>query len=120
MVRLRALLTILIVGSGIYVGSKVVMAYYTSYQFQSDLEQAAMIAAYTNKSEAEVQASVMARGRDYGIPLKPEQVRVRRAGDELAISTEYRVHLDIPIYPFDLRFTPATKTMRHSLNTGTE
>ena len=39
MIRLKALLTILIVGSGIYVGSKVVPAYYTYYRFQSDLEQ---------------------------------------------------------------------------------
>ena len=109
MSRLRALLTILIVGSAIYVGSKVAPAYYTNYQFQSDLEQVAMVAAYTTKSEADIQESVAARGRDYGIPLKVDQIRVRRSGNDLSISAEYTIHFDIPIYPFDLNFNPKTK-----------
>ena len=112
MIRLRALLTILIVGSGIYVGSKVAPAYYTFYQFQSDLEQAAMVESYSTRPEAAIQESVAARGRDYGIPLRLDQIRVRRNGDELSISAEYTVHLDFPIYPFDLTFTPATKKRR--------
>jgi hypothetical protein len=112
MIRLRALLTILIVGGGIYVGSKVAPAYYTYYQFQSDLEQAAMAEAYSTRSEAAIQESIAARGRDYGIPLSLEQIRVRRAGDELSISTEYTIHLDLPIYPFDMTFAPMTKKRR--------
>ena len=112
MIRLRALLIILIVGGGIYVGSKVAPAYYTFYQFQSDLEQAAMAESYSTRSEAAIQESVAARGRDYGIPLKLDQIRVRRTGDEISISTEYTVHLDLPIYPFDLKFTPMTKKRR--------
>lgn len=109
MSRLRALLTILIVGSAIYVGSKVAPAYYTNYQFQSDLEQVAMTASYTTNSEAAIQESVAARGRDYGIPLKVDQIRVRRSGNDLSISAEYTIHFDIPIYPFDLSFNPKTK-----------
>ncbi len=112
MIRLRALLTILIVGGAIYVGSKVVPAYYTYYQFQSDLEQVAMTESYSTRSEADIQESIAARGRDYGIPLKLEQIRVRRDGNELSISAEYTVHLDFPIYPFDLKFTPMTKNRR--------
>jgi hypothetical protein len=112
MIRLRALLTILIVGVAIYVGSRVGPAYYTYYQFQSDLEQVAMVESYSTRSEADIKESVAARGRDYGIPLKLEQIRVRRAGNELSISAEYIVHFDFPIYPFDLTFTPKTKNRR--------
>jgi hypothetical protein len=112
MIRLRALLTILIVGGGIYVGSKVAPAYYTYYQFQSDLEQAAITESYTTRSEANIQESVAARGRDYGIPLRLEQIRVRRSGNELSISTEYTIHIDLPIYSFDLKFAPMTKNRR--------
>jgi hypothetical protein len=112
MIRLRALLTILIVGGGIYAGSKVAPAYYTFYQFQSDLEQAAMAESYTNRPETAIQESIAARGRDYGIPLSLDQIRVRRTGDELSISTEYTVHLDFPIHPIDLKFAPATKKRR--------
>ena len=83
MIRLRALLTILIVGGCIYVGSKVVPAYFTYYEFQSDLEQLAMIASYSTRSEADIQESVVARGRDYGTPCRLEQIRVRRAGTTL-------------------------------------
>jgi hypothetical protein len=112
MIRLKALLTILIVGGGIYVGSKVGPAYYTYYQFQSDLEQAAVTESYSSRSEAQIQESVMARGRDYGIPLRLEQIRVRRDGNELSISAEYTIHFDLPIYPFDLKFAPMTKNRR--------
>jgi hypothetical protein len=112
MIRLRALLTILIVCVCIYVGSKVAPAYYTYYRFQSDLEQAGMAESYSTRSEAAIQESVAARGRDYGIPLKLDQIRVRRTGDELSISAEYTIHLDFPIYPFDLKFAPATKNRR--------
>jgi hypothetical protein len=87
-------------------------AYYTYYQFQSDLEQAALTESYSSRSEADIQESVAARGRDYGIPLKLDQIRVRRSGNELSISAEYTVHFDFPIYPFDLTFTPATKNRR--------
>jgi hypothetical protein len=112
MIRLRALLTILIVGSAVYVGSKVAPVYYTYYQFQSDLEQAAMVESYTTRSEADIQQSVATRGRDYGIPLRLEQIRVRRAGNELSISAEYIIHVDLPIHPIDLKFTPSTKNRR--------
>lgn len=112
MIRLKALLTILIVGGCVYVGSKVAPVYYTYYQFQSDLEQAAITESYTLRSEAQIQESVLARGRDYGIPLRLEQIRVRRAGNEISISAEYTIHLDLPLYPFDLKFTPSTKNRR--------
>jgi len=112
MVRLKALLTILIVGGAVYVGSRVAPVYYTYYQFQSDLEQAAMVESYTTRSEADIQQSIATRGRDYGIPLRLEQIRVRRAGTELSISAEYTIHLDLPIHPIDLRFTPSTKNRR--------
>jgi len=113
MIRMRALLTIVIVGSAVYVGSRVAPAYYTYYQFQSDLEQVAMVASYTTKSEADIQESVAARGRDYGIPLKLDQIQVRRTASDLSISAEYTVHFDIPIHPFDLSFNPTTKNQRH-------
>lgn len=112
MIRLKALLTILIVVGAIYVGSKVAPAYYTYYQFQSDIEQAALSASYTTKSDADIQQMILIRGRDYGIPLTLEQIRVRRAKDELSISAEYTVHIDVPFYPFDLNFSPATKNRR--------
>lgn len=112
MIRLKALLTILVVGSGIFVGSKVVPEYYAYYRFQNDLENVTMAAAYSSKSETEIQDSIVARGRDYGIPLTLEQIRVRRIGSEISISVEYTVHLDIPIYPFDLKFAPMAKYRR--------
>ena len=112
MIRLRVLLTILIVCGGIYVGSKLAPPYYTYYQFQSDLEQAALVEAYSTRSEAAIQESIAARGRDYGLPLSLDQIRVRRAGEEISISTEYTIHVDIPVYPFDLKFAPMTKKRR--------
>lgn len=112
MVRLKALLLIAILCSALYVGSQVAPAVYSYYQFQNDLEQAVITESYSTRSEGEIQDSIVARGHDYGIPIRPDQIKVRRDGTELSISAEYTVHFDIPIHPFDLTFTTAKKNRR--------
>jgi hypothetical protein len=37
---------------------------------------------------------------------------VQRAGNDLSVSAEYDVHIDIPIHPFDLHFKAETKNKR--------
>ncbi len=40
------------------------------------------------------------------------KAHVQRAGNDLTVNAEYDVHIDIPIHPFDLHFTPSTKNKR--------
>jgi hypothetical protein len=110
--RLKALISILIVAAVFYVALQVLPPWYANYQFQSDIEQIAINESYTSRTEGEVQEIVAARARNYGIPLRADRIRVERNGSQLIISTEYTVQIDIPVYPFEMTFHPASKNRR--------
>jgi len=112
MTRLKALIGLLILGAGIYVMLQVVPVWYANYQFQSDIDQIAVTESYTGRSDGELQQIVAARAHSYGIPLRAEQIRVQRSGGQLSISAEYSVQIDVPVYPFEMRFRPSTKNRR--------
>jgi hypothetical protein len=110
--RLKALIWLLVLVSAMYVAFQVVPVWYANYQFQSDLEQIAVTESYSTRTEGEIQQIIASRAQGYGIPLRPEQIRVQRIGSQLAISAEYTVHIDLPVYPFEVRFHPSTKNRR--------
>lgn len=110
--RLKALAWILVMLAVGYVGLQVIPAWYANYQLQNDIEQIAIAESYTARPASEVQQIIAARASAYGIPLRPEQIRVQKGGGQLAISIEYTVHIDIPVYPFEVTFHPGTKNKR--------
>jgi hypothetical protein len=111
-VRLKTLVSIVVIVLAVYVVVQVLPPWYANYQFQSDIEQIAIVESYTMRTEGQVQEIVAARARTYGIPLSAERIRVRRANGQLAISAEYSVHIDLPFYPFEMTFHPETKNQR--------
>jgi hypothetical protein len=54
----------------------------------------------------------MKKARELDIPLADKQLKVTRSGAEVAISAEYTIHVDLPLYPVDLHFAPASKNKR--------
>ncbi len=110
MKNLRALFAIFVVFAVIYVCYKVVPVYFTYYQFQDVVEDEARMQSYTPKSENDMRDTVYHKAQQMELPLtSPEQIIVQRNGATVTISTEYTVHVDIPIHPFDLNFKVATK-----------
>ncbi len=105
MKNLRALIAVVVVVAGIYVGIKVVPVYFDYYQFQDAIEEEARVQSYTTKSVDDLRQSVWKKAQDLELPLtSPDQIKVERNGSSLSIETEYTVHIDIPIHPFDLNF----------------
>jgi len=110
---LKTLITLGVVAFGFYALWLVVPHYFHNYQFQDDLENLARQSNYTyNKQDADIMSDVIKKAREYEIPLEPEQVKISHVGSDLAIDTEYTVHVELPFYPFDLKFNPATKNHR--------
>ena len=96
--------------SAVYVGFLVVPAYWNYYQFQDAVESEARINSYTTKSEADIRDSVWKKAKQLELPLNSEDdIKVQRNGQNIAISTQYTVHIDIPVHPFDLNFQPSTQ-----------
>ncbi len=112
MKTLKALFGLLVVVAVFYLGYKVMPPYFANYQFQDVIKNETDMNSYSQKSEQEIKDSVVKKARELDIPLTSEQVTVQRSGPELAISADYTVHIDIPVYPFDLHFTPASKNKK--------
>lgn len=110
MKSLKTLIGIFVVVAVFYVGYKVVPVYFNYYQFQDAVESEARLQTYSTKSEADMRETMWKKAQELEIPLdSPEQIKVERSSNSVSISTEYTVHIDLPIHPFDLNFNPNSK-----------
>jgi hypothetical protein len=83
---------------------------FSNYRFQDAIENEALLGSYTTKSDDAIREEVFKKAQDYDIPVTAEQIHVERTGNNaLTIWTDYSVHVDLPIYPVDLKFHPASK-----------
>lgn len=112
MKTIKALFGLFVVVAIVYVGVKALPPYFANYQFEDVIENETKMNSYNQKSEQEIREGIVKKARELDIPLTGDQVKVQRMGSELAISADYTVHIDIPLYPFDLHFTPSSKNRR--------
>lgn len=110
---IKLLLGIAIIAAVIVIGVQVLPPFMNNYQFEDALNNQAMAATYSTKSEDEIRDIAYKSAKELDIPIKPEQIKVTRAGGmgtgTLAIEVNYTVHVDLPVYPLDLNFHAATK-----------
>lgn len=110
---LKLLIALGIIAVGVYVGFQVVPPFFANYQFQDAIQNEAVLQSYSNKSEDEIRETIFKKAQDLNIPIQENQIIVQRMGGGsggLAISAAYTVHLDLPYYPLDLEFRPASKS----------
>jgi hypothetical protein len=97
----------------IVVGIQVLPPFFTNYQFEDEINNAALTATYGTKSEDEIRTVVYNKAKEMEIPITPDQIKVYRVGSQgtgtLAIEASYTVHVNLPGYPLDLNFHAATK-----------
>ena len=110
MKTLRALVGLVLVVGGAYVGYLLIPPYFANYQLQDYIESETRLQTYTTKSEQDIKDGVVKQARNLDIPLAPEAVTVQRGAGELQISCSYTVHVNLPGYPVDLKFTPGSKS----------
>jgi hypothetical protein len=110
MKTLRGVIALAVVGFAFFVAIKVVPVYFDYYQFQDAIEEEARIQSYTGKSVNDIRDTVWKKAQQLELPIaSPEDLKIDRTGNTVSIQTEYSVHIDIPIHPFDLKFEPNTK-----------
>jgi hypothetical protein len=85
--------------------------YLASYQLEDHMETTSRLSAvaYPPKTDDDIRNAVMQEVRNLKIPLTPEQVNVQRNGSDIVIWADYTVRVDVPVYPVDLTFHPASK-----------
>jgi Domain of unknown function (DUF4845) len=108
----KALLAFAIFGALVYVAIRVVPVYLSSYQLQDAIEEEARLDAYSTKPEQDIKDSIFKKAQSLDIPITSDQIKVQRQGAAVSISTAYTVHIDLPVHPLDLSFTPNSQSRR--------
>jgi hypothetical protein len=110
--NLKALLGVAIVAAGFYAAFLIMPPYFNNFQFQDTINSEARLSAYSDKSEEAIREVIYKRAQELELPLRREQIKVRRDGTDVVISASYRVHVDLPGYPMDIDFAPQTRGKR--------
>ena len=100
-------LLLLLVGG--FVMYKVLPVYWGDFKLGQMLNEQAVTYTYTTTANRRLRIPSRKRRVISDVQLSPEQIKVKRGPDDLAITAEYSVHMDMPIHPLDLNFKTATK-----------
>jgi len=116
MKTLRAIFSIVVVIAILCIGWQVLPAFYANYQLEEAMDDTAREAAVSiHQPELEVRETMLRRAHSAGVPITSEQLQIQRLNDEVYIWGEYTVHVALPLYPFDLRFRPASKSKKRAM-----
>jgi|SRR5437764_5642725 len=110
---IKLLFGLFVIVGGVYVGAKVVPAYFENYQFQDAIKDEAIRDTYAAKSENDIRSTIFHKAQDLDIPITEEGIHVQRQGSAfngaITIHAPYVVHVDLPGYPLDLHFDASTE-----------
>lgn len=112
MKQIKALVGLVVLFSLIYVGWRVLPVYYTHYELEDFIESQARLDSYSQRTESEIAETIAQKAKELDLPVTLDQVKVQKAPGAVVISTEYTVHVDLPIRPLDLNMKAETKNKR--------
>jgi hypothetical protein len=107
--QLKSIFGLLLLLVGGFVLYKVLPVYWGNFRLSREVEEQSINYTYTNKSQAEIAAVMVEKASSYDVEIAPEQVKVVRTSGDLQITIEYTVHVDLPLYPLDLKFKDESK-----------
>jgi hypothetical protein len=116
MKMLRSLLGLLVVFGAVYVAWMIVPPYFNNYQLEEAMDDAAR-GLYVNYSrpESEFREQVLKEARSMYIPLTEENLHIERGPNDYYVWGDYTVHVNLPLYPLELKFHPASKSQKRRM-----
>ncbi|MGE0407133.1 MAG: hypothetical protein AB7O65_12620 [Candidatus Korobacteraceae bacterium] len=105
---LKTLFGLLLLAGLIQTLRQVVPPVFNNFQFEDAIRQEAHYGAYSKQTEQDIREKIFRTAKDLDIPITREQIRVQKDGQSLSISASYKVGIDVPFYPFELSFRPAS------------
>jgi hypothetical protein len=106
--KMNFLLMVVVLGAMAFVAIKVIPPYFANYQFQDAIETESRFAlsGYPKRSQDDIQDEVYRKAQDLGIPAKRDDVHVMIANNQVSISLDYTIPIDLNFYQFVLQFHP--------------
>ena len=102
--RIAAAVLILII-LGI-LGARLLPLYLDNMRLQSYVEAITRDAENKTQPDDALRVAVLNKAAFLGLPVKAENVHIKRSEDNTRIDVRYIVHVDFPMYTVDLHFYP--------------
>ena len=105
--RLKAIIWLLIFLALVYLGIKIVPAYFNNYQLEDTIRVEARFATVQRKAEEDIRNDIYRKIQDLDIPARREDIRVQSTDRGVRISVDYTVEVDLLGYKLRLQFNPS-------------
>ncbi len=114
MKTLQSIFWLLVLAAGGYVGFLVAPPYFNNYKFQDTIQNAATLCTnpFAPHTDDDIRSQIYKEAQSLGLPLTQDQIHIEHIGPQVSIWANYAVHIDLPYYPFDLNFHPASSKQR--------
>ncbi len=89
-----------------FFAARLVPVYVNNFRLQQFLEETAQHKASIEAPDDLIRVQVVNEAARLGLPVRADQVRVRRAPGKIRIEVLYIVPVDLPLYTVDLHFRP--------------
>jgi hypothetical protein len=87
-------------------GVRLLPVYIDNMRLQSYVERIAQDAENRTRPDDALRVAVLDKAAFLGLPVKAENVHIKRSEDGLRIDVRYIVRVDFPMYTVDLHFYP--------------
>jgi|SRR5436190_7768853 len=104
--RLRIAAAVLILAGLAALGARLAPLYLDNMRLQGYVEGIAQDAENRTRSDDLLRVSVLEKAASLGLPIKADNVHIKRSNDSMRIEVRYIVRVDFPLYTVDLHFYP--------------
>ena len=104
--RLRIAAALLILVILAVLGARLLPLYLENMRLQSYVEGIAQDAENRTRPDDMLRVAVLEKAALLGLPVKADNVHIKRSSDTVRIDVRYIVRVDLPLYTVDLHFYP--------------
>jgi hypothetical protein len=104
--RLRIAAAVLILAGLAFLGARLLPLYLDNMRLQSYVEGITQNAENHTQPDDALRFAVLEKAALLGLPVKAENVQIKRSSDNVRIDVRYIVRVDFPMYTVDLHFYP--------------
>jgi hypothetical protein len=88
------------------IGALLAPVYLDNYRLRGYVEELARSAEARTQSDDRLRVAVLEKAASLGLPVKADNVLIRRSDENMRIEVRYVVRVDFPLYTVDLHFYP--------------
>jgi len=102
-ISLGALLFLLVVAGGIYLGMKFIPPYWAYFSLQDPVREAALTAV-TQSGEPAARKELIAHAKEQGVTLTEDDIHFTREGPMMVVRVAWVARVELPRYRYNIPF----------------